>query len=211
MLLDFHRLTDSYQSSRPWIDGRVSFDDFLNAWATILDRYENVTNIIGCDLFNEWQGDATTSPQWSSIARQIMSFLEQRYGHHKWLWFVEGTNWGGNSHDIDFEDLEYRDRVIYSVHKYAFTTNGDNMEQDWEWSIAHHPIQRINIGEFGWISDRPDEVAWAGRFMTWLKIKGIRSTFFGNLSPHSWDTGGLFMDCDHIDCRKVKMLRDYWS
>lgn len=210
VLLDFHRIEDSHQSSTPWIDGRVSFDDFLGTWSTLLDRYENVSNIIGCDLFNEWQGDGSTSPQWASAARQIMSYLEKRYSQHEWLYFVEGTNWGGNSHDINFEDLPYKDRIMYSVHKYAFTTRSD-MEHDWEFSIANHPIERINIGEFGWISDRPDEVAWSKRFMAWLKAKGIRSTYFWNLSPFSGDTGGLFMDCEHVDCRKVRLLREYWS
>jgi endoglucanase len=209
LLLDFHRIRDSFQSARPWIEGETTMDDFLKTWDIVIQRYENVSNLIGLDIFNEYQ--LNNAPEWNNIARQTLSYLEKKYGHHKWLYFVQGISWGGNDHDLSFDDLSYSDRIIYTVHKYAFTTQG-NYEEDWEWSIANHPANRTNIGELGFISDNPKETAWIVRFFAWLKSKGIKSQYWWCMSPNSWDTGGIFLDnCIDIDCRKVHLLQDFWK
>lgn len=209
LLLDFHRIHDSHQSAKPWIEGETTMDDFLHTWDTIIQRYEGVPNLIGLDIFNEYQ--LNNAPEWGNIARQTLSYLEERYGHHKWFYFVQGVSWGGNDHDLNFEDLPYADRIIYTVHKYAFTTHGD-YEQDWEWSIANHPANRTNIGEVGFISDSPKETQWIQSFFGWLKKNGIKSQYWWCMSPNSGDTGGMFLDdCLSLDCRKVKLLQDFWK
>lgn len=209
ILFDFHRVHDSFQSAKPWIEGDTTIDDWLHTWDIIIQRYEHVSNIIGLDLFNEFQQN--NAPEWNNIARQGLSYLNQRYGHHGWLYFVQGVSWGGNDHDLDFEDLPYADRIIYTVHKYAFTTQGD-YEQDWEWSIGNHPANKTNIGELGFISDSPKETLWIQIFFAWLKTKGIKSQYWWCMSPNSFDTGGIYLDnCLDIDCRKTHLLQEFWK
>ena len=90
VVLDFHRLHSSHQSSKPY-DNRYSFDDFLEAWKTILKRYESYENLKAVDIFNEYQSDNYV--EWNSLSRQIVSFIESEFPE-RFIFFIGGTNWG---------------------------------------------------------------------------------------------------------------------
>lgn len=210
-VLDFHRIDDTHQSPKPWIEGKVDFEHFLQAWNTVLQRYGTNPRLTGLDIFNEYQGDNYV--EWNNIARQIVSYIDSSYGKLNLTYYVQGTNWGGNIHFLNLEDMECSDRVRYTIHKYHFSDK-EPLEDNWSWSfgLADHATGKINVGEWGFISDHPNEVDWARRFVAWLKLKGIRDSFFWCASPNSFDTGGILLDdCSSVDCRKMKILRDYWS
>jgi hypothetical protein len=187
----------------------VTFDDFLGSWELILDRYENHSSLAGVDAWNEYQG--SNYVEWNNIARQIVDFIDKRYGHHGWTYYVQGTNWAGNLHDVFLDDMQCSDRIIYTIHKYWFSDN-EPLEENWDYSFGNHNASHICLGEWGYISDHPNERDWALRFMKWLKKKEVRNSFFWTWSYNSGDTGGILLpDCTTVDCQKMYLLRQYWQ
>lgn len=210
LVLDFHRLKNTHQSFKPWTDD-VTFDDFLKSWELILNRYENHTQLVGVDVWNEYQGDNFV--EWNNIARQIVDFIDKRYGRHNWTYYVQGTNWAGNIHDVFLDDMDCADRIRVTIHKYWFSDK-EPLEENWEYSfgLVNHDPTKICVGEYGFISGHPDEVKWFDRFTIWLKSKGIRDSFFWTWSWNSGDTGGVLLDdCTSIDCAKMYRLKSFWS
>ena len=204
--LDFHRLHNSFQSSKPY-DEDYSFDEFLYGWRKIISRYENYSVLRAIDIFNEFQ--SSNYVEWNNLSRQIVSFLEESFPN-RFIFFVGGVSWGGDIHYMDLEDLPYSDRIWYSIHKYWFSDRNP-YTQKWDYSFGNHkPI--VNVGEWGYKSDVSSEVAWANQFVNYLLAKGIRDTFFWTWSYNSGDTGGILRnDCTTIDMNKVHLLERLWD
>lgn len=206
VVLDCHRLHSTHQSAKPY-DNVYTFDDFLDAWFVILDRYHHYPNLLAVDIFNEYQN--SNYVEWNNLSRQIVSYIETHFPD-RFDFFVGGTNWGGNIHYIDLSDLPYQDRIRYSIHKYWFSDQSP-YESKWDFSFGDHkPV--VNVGEWGFKSDEIDEVEWAENFVKYLREKDIRDTFFWTWSWNSGDTGGiLYEDCTTIDQTKIKVLKDLWK
>eukprot|EP00952_Eustigmatos_sp_NYUAD-ZCMA_P014067 55214-Eustigmatos_ZCMA.PRE.2 len=207
VVLDFHRIDNSHQSAKPYTD-TVTFDMFLAAWKTILTRYENNSQLISADVFNEYELDNVH--EWNNLARQIVSYIEKEFPD-RFSYFVGGVSWGGNLHYVDLEDLPYSDRIYYTIHKYQFSDT-EPLEEHWLWSfdIAHKV--RVVVGEWGYISSNQHEVDWAHRFVKWLKSKSITNTYFWTWTFNSGDTGGILLeDCETVDTTKMALLYDYWG
>lgn len=214
VVLDFHRLHSTHQSAKPY-DNMYDFDDFLNGWKTILDRYKDYENLRAVDIFNEYQSGNYV--EWNNLARQIVSFIETNFPE-RFQFFVGGTNWGGNIHNIDLSDLAYHDRIRYSIHKYWFSDT-EPYEGKWNYSFGDHkPV--INVGEWGYMSDVPSEAQWAERFVEYLRQHDLKDTFFWTWSHNSGDTGGILMetsksrtgqDCTDVDYKKMLLLHHLWS
>lgn len=206
VVLDFHRLHSSHQSSKPY-DNRYSFDDFLEAWKTILKRYESYENLKAVDIFNEYQSDNYV--EWNSLSRQIVSFIESEFPE-RFIFFIGGTNWGGNLHHMDLTDLAFHDRIRYSIHKYWFSDT-QPYEPKWDYSFGDHkPV--VSVGEWGYMSEVQSEVEWAEKFVNYLIKNELRDTFFWCWSPNSGDTKGILLDnCSTIDQDKMALLHRLWN
>jgi endoglucanase len=204
--LDFHRLENTHQSSKPYND-KITFDMFLNAWKTILTRYKNIKNLKNVDIFNEYQGDNYV--EWNFIARQIVGYLEDNFPN-RFNYFVGGYTWGSDLHFVDLSDTLYKDRIFYTIHSYWFNTK-EPMEEWWDYKFGKYK-NIVNVGEWGYISTNENEVEWAERFVDWLISKDIHDSFFWTYSWNSQDTGGILKeDCETVDENKVNLLRILWS
>lgn len=204
VLLDFHRLEKSQQSQRPFND-MYSFDDFCNAWRIILERYANRSNLHAIDIFNEYQLDDVA--EWNSLATQIVSYIETRFPK-RFSYLVGGTNWGGNLRSVNVDNtLPFQDRLVYTIHKYSFSSP-EPMEENWAYTFKENATI---VGEWGFISTKPDEVEFAKRFVDYLIKHNMRDTFFWTWSFNSGDTGGILKDdCETIDSIKVDVLKRLW-
>lgn len=209
VLLDFHRLNSNNQSPLPY-DSSHSFNDFLNGWETILNRYSKYTNLLAVDVFNEYQGNSFD--EWNRISQEIVLFIESKFPQ-RFTYYVGGINWGGNISGMKLpleEEEEFRGRIVYTMHKYVFSSGGGseyNMRNNWDSSIREPAM----IGEWGYISSKNEEVEFARHFVSYLKERNIRDSFFWTWSPNSGDTQGILKDdCSSVDEEKIKLLHDLW-
>lgn len=206
LALDYHRIDKTHQSAKPY-NNRVSFDQFLESWYTILDRYHDQEVLEALDIFNEYQ--PANYEEWNNLARQIVSYIETSFPE-RFFFYVGGTQWGGNLQFVDLSDMPCSDRIYYTIHKYHFS-DGEPLEHAWNVSFGPHKMI-VNVGEWGFMSDHADQVAWANRFVDWLRANGVRDSYFWTWSWNSGDTGGILKeDCTTIDEGKMSLLRRYWE
>ena len=206
VVLDFHRLHSTHQSFRPY-DNHFTFDDFLDAWRIILDRYKSYPNLKGVDIFNEYQGNNVV--EWNNLSRQIVSFIENQFPE-RFDFYVGGVRWGGNLYGVKLDDLSYNDRITYTIHKYWFS-DGIN-EEAWAATFDKENHKLISVGEWGYKTDGSEfEKKFAIEFVDWLKDNNIRDTFFWTWTYNSGDTGGILKeDCTTVDYEKIRLLHDLW-
>ena len=205
LVLDLHRIWNSHQGPTP--EEGVTLDDVVQTWLTVLHRYSNFPNIVGHNGFNEYQYKDIQYLQHyhECIFNAVEENFPGRYKH-----FASGLFWAGSIAGISLEHLPYKDRIVYSVHKYWFSGSGD--EHDWEVSFGNEfPCNKIVIGEWGWKQQIPHEVDWATRFIAYLKKKGIRNTSFWTIA-YSGDTDGIYFDdCENINWDKFNLLKTLWQ
>lgn len=207
--LDMHRVFSSHQGPTPTEDW-ITMDTFLEGWRTIIRRYRNHPQLHGIDVFNEYQG--TDSNYWNGVLRTIVKDIEKAFPD-RFEYFVGGIRWGGDIHDIDLEDLPFADRIHYTIHKYIFSTVGYDREKDWDFSFGpfKNRTSKVSVGEWGFKSERWDEVNWAKEFVTYLRKHDLRDTYFWTIA-HSGDTGGLWHDdCETIDMSKFEIIQSLWN
>ena len=206
VVLDFHRLHSTHQSFRPY-DKHFTFDDFLDTWRIILDRYKSYTNLKGVDIFNEYQGNNVV--EWNNLSRQIVSFIENQFPE-RFDYYVGGVRWGGNLYGVKLDDLEYNNRITYTIHKYWFS-DGIDVEA-WAATFDKKNHKLISVGEWGYKTDGSEfEKKFAIEFVDWLKENNIRDTFFWTWTYNSGDTGGILKaDCTTVDYEKIRLLHDLW-
>lgn len=206
VVLDFHRLHSTHQSFRPY-DKHFTFDDFLDSWRIILDRYKSYPNLKGVDIFNEYQGNNVV--EWNNLSRQIVSFIENQFPE-RFDYYVGGVRWGGNLYGVKLDDLEYNNRITYTIHKYWFS-DGIDVEA-WAATFDKKNHKLISVGEWGYKTDGSEfEKKFAIEFVDWLKENNIRDTFFWTWTYNSGDTGGILKDdCTTVDYEKIRLLHDLW-
>jgi hypothetical protein len=201
--MDMHRVFASHQGDTPF-EGGTSLVDFTDGWISILERYKDNPQVVAVDIFNEYQG--TDVEWWNSIARQILKKIEEHFPN-RFTYYVGGIRWGGNLAGIDLEDLPFNDRINYTIHKYSFS--GNSVPEEWEWSFGSYR-HKVNVGEWGFKSELPEQVGWAQSFIRWLKQMGIRDNYFWTIA-HSGDTGGIWYDdCENIDWSKYDIIKTLW-
>ncbi len=204
VVLDFHRLYSTRQSPKP-DDGIYSFNDFLNGWNIIIDRYKTYPNLKYIDIFNEYQG--LNYNEWNDMAKTTIEFIEEKFPN-QFHFFVGGVSWGGNLRNINIDLEHMNDRITYTIHKYHFS-DSPPYEEKWDYSFGDQP--KKNVGEWGYISSNIEESLWAENFVNYLKSKNIRDTMFWTWSFNSGDTGGVLKeDCETIDYDKMKLLYSLW-
>lgn len=204
--LDFHRLDKTHQSAKPYNE-RITLDMFLAAWKVLLRRYSNRHALEAVDIFNEYQSDNYV--EWNNLARQIVSTIEQDFPL-RFTYYVQGTQWGGNLQFVNLSDMLCSHRIQYSIHKYWFS---DKEPLEENWNISFGPFKPIvNVGEWGFMSNQPDQVGWATRFINWLISKNISDSYFWTWTWNSGDTGGILLeDCTTVDQPKMSLLKKYWD
>ena len=140
IILDRHTLAPD-DRHHLWYDERYPPERLVTDWEFLAERYRDVPNVIGADLYNEphdeacWGcGDPATD--WKAAATAAADALHAV--EPDWLVFVEGvenaagdscdgpeanacTWWGGDlsSADTDPVELAVPNKVVYSPHEYA--------------------------------------------------------------------------------------------
>jgi aryl-phospho-beta-D-glucosidase BglC (GH1 family) len=209
VVLDFHRINNYAQSPVP-TDG-ISQEEFWDAWVKIADRYKNRNELIALELFNEEQypGTLDNIEYWNNFMKQTIFHIEDRIPQ-RFDYIVNGHSWGGSLVGISLEDLPIKDRIMYSIHKYIFSSN--SVPADWDVSFGDYPDQVI-VTEWGFRTpdEGEDQTGWARIFINYLKQNHIKNTYFWCLS-HSADTKALFYDnCEDVNWEKLKILKTLWE
>lgn len=200
IILDYHRTYNSHQGDIT----EVSIKDLIDTWYKVLDRYLWYDNVIGGNCFNEPQGKDPVPIM--NYMKSVFDAIESRYGD-RYIHFATGTNWGGSLVGINLENEPYKDRMIYSAHKYAFSGTADRA--DWDSSFGTlFPAEKLCIGEWGFIL--PEQREWAERFIAYLREKGIEHTSYWTVA-NSGDTGNLvFDDCEIIKWDHYSLIKKLW-
>ena len=205
VILDYHRLNCQTQSAKPY-DDTHSFQSFLDNWVFILNRYKDNPRLVGADIFNEFQ--STDVAEWNSLATQAVNHIEQNFPN-RFYYFVGCHSWGSCCQGVDipvpFEDT----RVYYTIHAYTWT-HKEPMEEVWDacfGDIKH----KIVVGEFGYMTSKPEQLAWFNRFIAYLKSRGRRDSIFWSWNSGSSDTSGVLNDdCSSINYDVMNLLWGYW-
>jgi endoglucanase len=220
IVLDIHRLYDSSQSPKPFIENTIyTFVRFMDAWVKILTRYKDRPNLTHVDVFNEFASDDWDD--WKNLAQIAIHHIESVFPG-RFSYYVEGVRWGGSlSGELDnpltFTDPGMQDRVSFSVHKYWFSDESivwdeAKLRDSWEYSFGFLGGNQVMVGEWGYISEDPKQKQWAEKFVRYLRDKNIRDTFFWSWNYDSGDTKGVLLDdCSTVNQDKVDLLHRLWS
>jgi aryl-phospho-beta-D-glucosidase BglC (GH1 family) len=210
VLMDMHRTFTDHQDFSPFEHG-VTMERFVNAWLKILHRYYIYPIVVGNNVFNEFQG--TDIEFLKNYTKTVINYIEY-YFPNRFTYYLTGHSWAGSLEGFDVEDLPYKDRIHYSVHKYIFSipqgSNPDtyDYEADWDRSFGKY-TEKLIVGEWGF-KQTPKEEEWARRFIKYLKKRNIRNSCFWTIA-HSFDTGGIWNDdCKTIDYKKLSIIKDLW-
>lgn len=207
VILDWHRNfnTDFQQD---WLEG-ISNETYLKLYKQLIDRYIDRPQLTTIGLFNEYKG--TNVAMWKENMDCVVRKMEQMYPN-RFIWLIGCPEWSGNCHDMDWSYLPFFDRIRYDIHKYVFSVgvNQTSFEHDWQYSFPKHRNHTI-VGEWGYFSDKPEQVAWAERFVKWLRKEGIRNSCFWVSVSDSADTGGLWKNCETFEKGKYLLLQSLWG
>lgn len=203
--LDYHRTFNSHQSYSPIAE--ISLQEFLNTWYFLIERYKENPNFYGISVFNEYQG---SNVEWyNSLMKTIMMSIENKYPNR--FYYIGGcVNWSGNCRGVDYEDLPFKERILYGWHKYIFSSSNGTYENDWKYSMGDFPSKLV-LEEWGFKMEEK-EILWANQFIIFLKTNNISNNFFWTIA-HSGDTGGLFDDgdCTSVNWDKYKIIKKLWE
>lgn len=206
VILDYHRIWNNKQGESPLSDG-LSIDQWLESWLVVLRRYKDFSNVVGMNVWNEYQQKDVNFIRWYS--ETLLNRVEQEMPN-RMVYFITGTNWGNDLRGMSMEHLPYKDRIFYSVHKYPWSNTRD--ENDWEMTFGNVegiPVNKLIVGELGWVENKDEE--WAISFFNYLKKKGIRDTCFWTHS-NSHDTGNLYNDdCQIFKLDNYLLLKSFWE
>lgn len=210
IILDFHRVGNNRQEET-WDKGidENSFvsneDEMLNFMLTVVSRYSDSPALLGMNSWNEYTGrDVNYKKKWDI---RVFNQIENSYPN-RFLYFAVGLFWGNTLSGYSLEDLPYKDRIIYGVHKYHFSGTGDR--SDWESSFGTlYPPEKIMIGEYGFRD--PEDMWWGKAFVSYLQEKKIKNHCFWTIA-HSGDTGGLWSDdCENLNQNKLAVIKPLLS
>lgn len=204
VIFDYHRTWSDHQGPSP--EEGIGFDEFLETWSIILDRYKDFTNVYGLGVFNEIQHNDTEYVQ--DMHEKFIRYFEELYPG-RYFYFCGCIGWGGNCSTIDLSHLPEWNRIYIEVHKYQFSGRSD--PQDWDISMP----QRISpehwfVGETGWKQQDDGQVEWAKTFLAYLEKRHIKNVCAWTIA-HSVDTDGWWLDdCETFNFEKGCLLRKFW-
>lgn len=226
ILLDLHRLNYQYISELFYDpnDGRFTSETFLKTWFRMLDRYGNHSALWGVDLLNEPHGRATVNDgnpdtDWKAFAEDAIHKIEARYPNAKWIYMVEGVEWGkqlaGFSSGLIKPPTKAKHRIALSAHNYGRsvvpTTNVWDkwgLHRDWDdhFGSLRQQGQAVIVGEWGGQTSLDSD--WMNLFVDYLKERNMTDTFFWSVGPNSGDVAGYLLDdWSSIDQFKRDVIR----
>jgi endoglucanase len=222
IMLDLHRLHKEYISElwySPY-DNQYTWETYFATWFRMLDRYKDHPSLFAVDLLNEPHGKATwgtgdESTDWKLFVERALPEFKERYPDSRWLYFVEGINWGKDlSGYLDHPlNTEIPDRIVFSPHNYGKSVVPDiNMDvqalhRDWDYHFGYLKDlgQTFAVGEWGGKTDLDTD--WMSLFVDYLIEKGMTNNFLWSLGPNSGDVAGLLGDdWSSIDVTKLNLL-----
>jgi endoglucanase len=227
--LDQHR-PDANAQSPLWYSGNLSEQQWVNDWTMLAARYKGNSAVIGADLHNEPNGQATwgdgnPATDWRLAAEKAGNAILAV--NSKWLIIVEGVDhyqndyywWGGDlAPALKYPvRLSVPGRLVYSAHDYGpgvYNQNWfhaanfpNNLPGIWDSHWAYLQLQNIApviMGEFGGRSMGQDtEGVWQRTLVDYLKAHGISYTYWA-WNANSGDTGGILND-DWTTVNQAKM------
>jgi endoglucanase len=211
ILLDLHRL-NCESIGELWYDpfnGDYTDDTFFETWFKILDRYKNHKALWGIDLLNEPHGPATwgsgdRNTDWRQFAEFAIHKFEERYVGNRWIYLVEGIEWGKNLANVEAQPIvppdSASDRLVYSAHNYGKSVvpsidvyNVQALYDDWDSHFGYLSGKEVVIiGEWGGRVDLDAE--WMKTFVAYLQERKMTNTFFWSLQCNSGDVAGFLLD-----------------
>jgi hypothetical protein len=152
-------------------------------------------------LNSEYTGtDVHYKEEWDTF---IFNKIENAFPG-RFILATTGLLWGGLLVGLSLENLPYANRIMYSTHKYHFSSPATR--EGWDASFGNvFPPEKLIVGEWGF---RDPEDMWFGRdFARYLLDKKIKNQFFWTVA-HSGDTGGLWQDdCDTLNMAKYQIIK----
>jgi endoglucanase len=234
VFLDRHR-PDSASQSPLWYTPQYPEAIWIRDWVFLADRYKDNPVVIGADVHNEpnmqasW-GDGNLSTDFRLAAERVGNAILAV--NPNWLIIVEGVEryngtsywWGGNLRGVRDAPvrLNVPNRVVYSPHEYATSVfaqpwfNAPNYPNNlvteiWgpAWSFVHEEnMAPLIVGEFG-STLAPNVVAkdlpWLTTLTNYLGTRKISFTYWC-LNYNSGDTGGILNPDYTVDFNKQNIL-----
>lgn len=206
IVLDFHRVWSNTQQPTPF-DYGMTEEQFQETWIKLLRRYENSKSVCCHNAYNEFVPD---DPNYLiQYTTRLFDLVENTFPG-RYMHAATGVRWSGSLRGISLENLPYRDRIFYSVHKYSFSGTGHRDDWDLSFGDVGLPVERLIVGEWGWVGSDSNQVDWAKSFIDYLKEKNITNTIYWSLSQ-SGDTGNLYADdCVTFRWDNFNLLRTLW-
>lgn len=201
ILLDWHRNINEFQDN--WLE-HISLQDYLDTYKSLIRRYKDNPTLQMIGIFNEYKNDDVV--YWKGQMDYVVNELEKIFPN-RFMWLIGGYTWSSNHHDLDWSHLPFADRVYQDIHQYHFSGTGD--QKNWEYNFPSNRQQTV-VGEWGYMSDKPNQIEWAHRFVDWLKNNNMRNTCFWVSVTNSGDTGGLWKECREFEYSKYDLLRSLW-
>ena len=233
---DQHRPDASAQSPLP-ATGTLSEQQWIGDWVTLAKHYRSNPLVIGADLHNEPNGQATWgtgNPQtdWRLMAEKAGNAVLAAAPH--WLIFVEGIDnyqgqsywWGGDLAAARRYPVRLSEpgHLVYEAHDYGPDVYNQNWFQakdfphnlpavwnsNWAY-LKEQNIAPVLLGEFGGSTGNDAEGTWQRTLVAFLKQHHISYTYWC-LNPNSGDTGGLLTNnWKTVDQAKLNLLHTYQS
>ena len=206
ILLDWHR-NYNVNNQEDWLEG-ISLAEYMATYKQLLSQYVFNPQLRMVGLFNEYKGNDPVF--WKQQMEHVVLEMEQTFPN-RFIWVIGCPQWSGNCHDMDWSHLPFYDRIRYDIHKYIFSIGGNrDYEEDWLFSFPKDH-SKVIVGEWGFFSQKPEQVHWAERFVKWLKEHNIHNSFFWVSVSNSGNTGGLWIDGTTFDEVKYNILKDLWN
>jgi len=202
VILDYHRTWSDHQGPTP--EERITIQDFVDTWVSLAYRYSETKNVLGLDIFNEYQG--TNSSYIIDIQNTVIDVIENELPG-RYLYFVGCVMWGTDCREFSLSQYNInQDRIFITIHKYIFAGGSD-----WDVTIPKDvPSSNWFVGEIGWRHNVPAERKWAEDFINYLKSRGIRNVCAWTIA-HSYDTDGWWGDnCETLNIEKTHLLTSVW-
>lgn len=203
IILDYHRTWSDHQGPTP--EERITIQQFVETWIILAYRYSESKNVMGLDIFNEYQG--SNSSYIINVQNMVIEAVEGQLPG-RYVYFVGCINWGTDCRDFNLSQYNVKpDRVFITIHKYIFAGGSD-----WDLAIPEEvPASQWFVGEVGWRQNNAKERNWAESFLGYLANRGIHNVCAWTVA-HSGDTDGWWGDdCETFDVDKSHLLTSVWE
>lgn len=241
ILLDHHR-PDCQAISELWYTPTYSEAQWLTDLEYLAQHYSGLTNLIGIDIKNEPHGAASwgtgnTATDWNLAAERAAARILAV--NPRVLIFVEGIErnsncsssgghfWGENLEPLACKPLNIpRDKLVLSPHVYGpdvynmnyFSASNfpANMPAIWDSHFGKYAsTYPLVLGEFGGKYGHggdPKDKIWQDALVTYMKQRGMKSSFYWTWNPNSGDTGGILQDdWKTVWPDKLALLKRLWD